>query len=228
MEKQSKKEQEISKVVDFLNNHQLNYAKGLLDFLAKQDLDDLQISFLYGIYYCKKENYRSAISYLLKVLDSTSSTIYLPQAIKVLVLCYIKTENYDLALAIIQDSMDKFYDDLYLKNMQAYIYYVKEDFRTCLKLYRDILQKDPENSTALNGMGYCLIEHFARYTEGLEFCLKALEKNPHDPVVLDSVGWGYFKKGEYQKAEEYLKKAFEILPDNEILKKHLTLAVEAG
>lgn len=228
MKTNQRKDQEIAKVIRCLNQGELNQAKALLDFLAKQDLDDLQVSFLYGIYYCRKENYRSAISYLLKVLDSTSSTIYLPQAVKVLVFCYIKTENYDLASAIIQDSMDRFYDDPHLKNMLAYIHYLKDNYRECLKLYRDVLQKDPENSTALNGMGYCLIEHFSRYSEGLDFCLKALKKNPGDPSILDSVGWGYFKKGEYGKAEEYLRKAFEKLPENDIVKKHMTLAVEAG
>jgi len=36
---------------------------------------------------------------------------------------------------------------------------------------------------------------------------KALEKEPDTGAYLDSLGWVYYKKRTYKKAEQYLKKA---------------------
>jgi tetratricopeptide (TPR) repeat protein len=152
----------------------------------------------------------------------------MPQAVKILVFSYIRLNNYEIAQSLIEEALDKYFQDLQLQNMLAYILYEEQDYRQCLKVYRDVLKKDRENVTALNGMGYCLIEHLARYEEGLDFCLQALKKSPEDPSILDSVGWGYFKMGQYKEAELYLKQAFELMPENPIIKKHVTMAVEAS
>jgi uncharacterized protein HemY len=42
---------------------------------------------------------------------------------------------------------------------------------------------------------------------------KALEKEPENGAYLDSLGWVYFKKKDYKKAEEYLKKAISYIID---------------
>lgn len=225
---QAQKQEYIQSVVNDLNNEKLSEAKETLDLLLKNDIDDMQIHFLYGVYYVRKGNFRSAISNFLRVLDSSYSTIYMPQAVKILVYCYVKTQNHELAIALIQDALEKYYPDIHLKNMLAYAYSETRKYKEAISVYAEVLKKEPENPTALNGMGYCLMEYFSRNQAGLDFCLKALKISPNDPAVLDSVGWGYYKLGQYKEAELYLKQAFEILPEDETIKKHVMTAVEAG
>jgi len=224
----AKNQKHLIQIKTYLNEENFDKAKELLDLLSRSDKENMELHFLYGIYYAKKKIYRSAISYLLRVLDSSHSSIYLPQAVKILVYCYAKTENYQLAVSIAEDSLSKYYEDVNLKNILAYIQYMQGNISGALKIYQDVLKKDPENPTALNGIGYCLIDNYSRYQEGVKFCSKALKNSPHDASVLDSIGWGYYKLGEYKKAEGYLKQAFEILPDDPTIKKHITLAVEAS
>lgn len=225
---QDQTQSELSQAVRLLNENKLPRAKSLLEKLLKDDSNNMQLHYLLGIYYCKKENYRSAVSHLLRVIDSNASTIYMPGAIKILVFAYTKLGNYEIAQSLATDALEKYYEDIPLKNMMAYLFYESGDYKKALKLYSSVLQSDPENITALNGLGYTLIEKLSRYDEGLDFCLKALSKTAADPNILDSVGWAYFKLGEYKQAELYLKQAFEILPEHPVIKKHITMAVEAG
>jgi tetratricopeptide (TPR) repeat protein len=210
-----------------LNRNKLEQAKPILDTLHEEDSEDLEVHFLYGVLYTKKGSYHSAISYLLRLVDSYYSSIYMPQAVKILVYCYIKIESYDLAITLINDVLSNYYNDAQLNNMLGFAYYSQGKIKDALRVYAGILKENADNSSALNAMGYCLIDKFSRYGEGLKMCEKALVKNPDDPAVLDSVGWGYFKQGDYSKAEYFLRQAFEKIPENEVVKKHITMAVEA-
>jgi len=48
-----------------------------------------------------------------------------------------------------------------------------------------------------------------------------LKYKPDDGYITDSLGWVYYKKGEYEKALEYLQKAIGIVPDDPIMLEHL-------
>lgn len=43
---------------------------------------------------------------------------------------------------------------------------------------------------------------------------------PDSPAYLDSLGWGYYKKGNYTEAEKLIKKALEKMPDDPVLNEH--------
>ena len=51
--------------------------------------------------------------------------------------------------------------------------------------------------------------------------LEAYEKDPNDGVIMDSLGWVYFKTGDYDNAILYLEKASELNPQNAIISDHL-------
>lgn len=79
-----------------------------------------------------------------------------------------------------------------------------------------VLMHEPENASALNALGYTLADRTQRYKEAREYILKAAELLPDDPAILDSLGWVYYRLGEYEHAIKWLSKAFEALQDAEI------------
>jgi tetratricopeptide (TPR) repeat protein len=79
-----------------------------------------------------------------------------------------------------------------------------------------IIKLDPNNEQALNALGYTLVDRTDRLEEGLEYILKAYAINPDDAATLDSLGWAYYRLGNYAEALKYLRKAFEKLNDSEI------------
>lgn len=81
---------------------------------------------------------------------------------------------------------------------------------------KTLLAKDPENPQYLNALGYTLLVRTQRIDEAMVYIESAYEKADSDPAIIDSLGWGFFLKGELEQSSYYLKKAWSILPDAEI------------
>ena len=62
----------------------------------------------------------------------------------------------------------------------------------------------------------------------LVFCEKALSLKPsHPEIIYDTQGWVYFRKGEYSKAQAFIKKAVEKSPENEKFQRDLEIVSNA-
>ncbi|MCB5195885.1 tetratricopeptide repeat protein [Deefgea salmonis] len=81
---------------------------------------------------------------------------------------------------------------------------------------RYYLQLNPGHIHGLNALGYILANRTDRYAEADTYLSQAMDKEPNNPVVLDSMGWLRFKQGKLNEAAELLKRAYAQLPDPEI------------
>ncbi|WP_444943675.1 tetratricopeptide repeat protein [Microbulbifer sp. ZKSA006] len=81
---------------------------------------------------------------------------------------------------------------------------------------RILLERDPNNATALNALGYKLIDDKSRHAEAYRLISRALELEPEDPAIIDSMGWIEYRLGNYAAAEKYLRQAMDKHPDHEI------------
>lgn len=109
---------------------------------------------------------------------------------------------------------------------RALAYYQLDDFYNLEQDLRQILANDPHNSTALNALGYTLVNKTERLEEGLELIQQALTLQPEAPEILDSYGWALYKLGRFNEALEYLEQAYHLYPDAEVLE-HLQQVQEA-
>lgn len=72
---------------------------------------------------------------------------------------------------------------------------------------RKVLALEPNNSTALNNLGYFLAERGERLEEALKMIERAVKAEPTNGSFIDSLGWVYFKLGNLNEAERYLSEA---------------------
>ena len=49
---------------------------------------------------------------------------------------------------------------------------------------------------------------------------EAYEIRNNDPYIIDSIGWAYFLVNDYEKAEKFLKRAVELMPEDPIVNDH--------
>ena len=49
---------------------------------------------------------------------------------------------------------------------------------------------------------------------------KAYESKNNDPYIIDSIGWAYYLVKDFLKAEKFLKRAVELMPDDPIVNDH--------
>jgi len=79
-----------------------------------------------------------------------------------------------------------------------------------------LIELRPQNAQALNALGYTLVDRTPRVAEGLNLIEKALQLEPADPFILDSMGWALFRMGKIDDAVNYLRRAMAERPDAEI------------
>jgi tetratricopeptide (TPR) repeat protein len=73
--------------------------------------------------------------------------------------------------------------------------------------FQQALDLDPENAMTLNYMGYMWADKGIKLPEALKMIKKAVEIEPMNGAYLDSLGWVYFKMGNYELAEDNLRSA---------------------
>jgi tetratricopeptide (TPR) repeat protein len=86
---------------------------------------------------------------------------------------------------------------------------------------RRVLTKEPDNATALNNLGYFLVERNERLNEALELIQRAVRAEPTNSSFLDSLGWVYFKLGQLENAERHLREAARRNATSSTIHEHL-------
>lgn len=79
----------------------------------------------------------------------------------------------------------------------------------------------PNEPLILNYLGYSWVDQGRNLTEGLELIKKAVALKPKDGYITDSLGWAYFRLGDYQRAVRHLEEAVRLQPEDPILNDHL-------
>ena len=74
---------------------------------------------------------------------------------------------------------------------------------------------------ALNYLGYMLADRGTRLDEALGYIRRAVALDPQNGAYLDSLGWVYFKMGNYDLAEENLRRASERIGNDPTVHGHL-------
>jgi Tfp pilus assembly protein PilF len=75
--------------------------------------------------------------------------------------------------------------------------------------YRLAYLKEPENILWMNNLGFFLINENRNVEEGLSFIDKAMKIRQDDYSLLESKGWGLYKKGKYDEALELMRKSWD-------------------
>jgi len=90
-----------------------------------------------------------------------------------------------------------------------------------LKLVNKVLEINPENPSALNYIAYTYAENNEKLDEALTLVSNALKLKPGDGYIMDTMGWIYFKRGDYKKSLKVLNEALKIVESEPVIFEHL-------
>lgn len=130
-------------------------------------------------------------------------------------------ERYDEAMTVYDEALTEFGDNTQLLYSRAL---TAEKFGRIDLLERDlkrILELDPDNSQALNALGYTLADRTDRYEEAYRYIEKAYTLEPGEPAILDSMGWILYRMGRHEEAIDFLRRAAKELPRDPEVAAHL-------
>jgi tetratricopeptide (TPR) repeat protein len=100
-------------------------------------------------------------------------------------------------------------DRTYLLFLKGELAERQKHYEPAEQFFRQALEIDPSNAMTLNYFGYMLADRGVRLPEALKLLRKADELEPMSGAYLDSLGWVYFKMGQYELSEENLRQAVE-------------------
>jgi tetratricopeptide (TPR) repeat protein len=88
------------------------------------------------------------------------------------------------------------------------------DLKEALKLF-------PDQPHVLNYLGYSWIDQGVHLDDGMAMIKKAVQQRPDDGYIVDSLGWAYYRLGNYPEAVKQLERAIELKPEDPTINDHL-------
>ncbi|NLM17178.1 MAG: tetratricopeptide repeat protein [Candidatus Riflebacteria bacterium] len=132
-----------------------------------------------------------------------------------------KNGNYTLAEKSLLASLrikEKSYEANY---HLATLYYSMRRYNDAMNYYLRALELKPGAPESLNNLAYLYLEVGTSEKDALEMAQDAVKQEPGNPSYLDTLGWAYFKNGILDKAEFYLKKAINLIPNEPEILLHM-------
>lgn len=130
-------------------------------------------------------------------------------------------KKYDEAVSIyeklIEDNPEN--DQYYF--LIAAVYFEMKEYKKAEDNYRKAIGISPLNIDALNNLGYMFAEQNINLKEAKELIERAKTLKPYAGYILDSLGWVYFKMGDYVNAQKYLERAYMLSEADHELCDHL-------
>jgi tetratricopeptide (TPR) repeat protein len=93
------------------------------------------------------------------------------------------------------------------------------DFRKALELIPEALGR--EKALVYNYLGYSWVDQGLNLDEAFQMLKKAVELRPRDGYIVDSLGWAYYRLGNYEAATRELERAIELKPFDPVINDHL-------
>ena len=165
----------------------------------------------------------------LKMIRAASATTPAEQRYKLLTEVQLLIDEKKLAEAreVLSKANVENPDDVELVYQEAMVDERLNRLDDMEKLLRRILVLQPDNSQALNALGYSLADRNLRLDEALTMVRQAHELSPADPFIVDSLGWVEYRMGHFDAAATLLAQAYSSRKDTEIAA-HLGEALWAG
>jgi len=182
--------------------------------------DNLELAYYLGLCYTKMERYDDALLYLEQVVTSAPDILRSYQCRMTLAYIYAVTRRSKMAEFELKRLTKNGFESAQLYATLAYAAWAQKQYKQAVEYYEKALDLDGNNATALNGLGYILVDMELDLLRGLKCCRKAVDLKPQNPAYLDSLGWAYFKNGELLEARTWLRRALDSAPDHREIKAH--------
>ena len=136
-------------------------------------------------------------------------------------LLYEEEKNLDEAIKIVDRGIERAPQDPELLFRKGVLLDKKGDKNAAIEVMRKILETDPKNANALNYIGYTYAEMGIKLEEAKQMIKAALESEPDDGYIMDSLAWVHYRMGQHRKALEVILEAIKRVPRDPVIQEHL-------
>ncbi len=83
------------------------------------------------------------------------------------------------------------------------------------------LKLQPDHPQILNYLGYSWVDRGENLEDAKDMLVKAVSLRPRDGYIVDSLGWLYYRLGDFENATKQLEKAVSLQPEDPTINDHL-------
>ncbi len=179
---------------------------------------DFVINLILGLALSQNGKYPEAEPYLKTAVNLNPGDI---NAISSYAYTLSQLKRNDEAESYLKKALAISPNDVNLLGTLGLIYDSEERWAECDSVYEAALEIDPQNPLINNNYAYSLSERSKELDKALKMAEIAIEAEPENSSYLDTVGWVFFKLGDYNKAKFYLEKAIEVGGEKPVMLEHL-------
>jgi tetratricopeptide (TPR) repeat protein len=139
----------------------------------------------------------------------------------ILAAVYEKEDRLEKALSSLKKGLETNQNNVDIHFQLGALYDKMGDFGKMDVEMREVLRLNPNHADALNYLGYSYSDRGIHLEEALKLIQKAMELRPNMGYITDSLGWIYYKLGDYERAVIELEKANQLTPDDSTITEHL-------
>lgn len=183
--------------------------------------DNEKANYFKGLIYIRQRKYKESLEPLKIVSEKTKDFLVKNQVNLLIGYIYDYVGNIYKAIEYFEKVLKAGFESTQTYNALAALYYKSGETKKAIVYAKKALQINKNNYNAMNTLGYILVDTGINIDLGIKLIKKSLEQDMDNPARLDSMGWAYYKKGDYNLAYTFLKKAYEILPDDPTINDHL-------
>lgn len=207
---------------------QRRYREALLAFMDCDinPAESLELSYFMGLCYSRTGELNLAVDFLSRVAVHDQRFVRVFQSRMILAYIYCRLKRFLLAEGQLSKLLKQGYASPQIYGMMGFVCFQQGKTEDALGFYQKAHGQDPENTNALNSLGYIMAERNESLFRALQYCRKAVYKKPENPAYLDSLGWTYYKTGNAKQAGQYLKVALSRAPGEALIKQHWQKVLE--
>ncbi|HLH04549.1 MAG TPA: tetratricopeptide repeat protein [Bryobacteraceae bacterium] len=101
------------------------------------------------------------------------------------------------------------------------MYERQKKYEQAERIFRQVIEQDPNNASALNYLGYMLADRNVRLDEAQQLIRKAVDLDPNNYAFLDSLGWVYYRMNKLDDAEQQLSRSIQLMSKDPTIHDHL-------
>ena len=202
----------------FFDNRHYDEAITVMNEAYQLFPQDFVVNLLLGLSLAQKGRHSEAVEYLKTAIDINPNDI---NALSAYGYSLSQLKENDEAILYLKKALAIHPNDVNILGTLGLIYDALKMWDKCDSTYEHALQIDSSNATVNNNYAYSLSERGERLDAALDMVKFAIKKEPENSSFLDTIGWVYYKLGNYEEAKSYLEKAMKIGGESSVMLEHL-------
>lgn len=180
--------------------------------------NNFPINLIYGLALSQNNDHEKAKEILKRALNLNPKDV---TALGALGYTLNQLRQDEEALIVLNKALQYDPNNLQVLSITALIHETNKNYSMSDSLYAHALEIDSTNILILNNLAYSWADRGIKLNDALNMAKKAIEAEPKNSSYLDTIGWIYYKLGDYKKAKESIEAAVELEKENATLIDHL-------